>query len=121
MLKADGTHKWKCSTAGEKSISVVLQFEKASQIHSIDIGNDGSAFVEILVGRASASSDDDYKVRLVEQVGRVFEDNLGIILLFLDSNEYQPHTFLLRDKENYPLIVTKDPPYLFYCKIQQLA
>ena len=25
LLKADGTHKWKCATAGEKSISAVLQ------------------------------------------------------------------------------------------------
>ena len=65
LLRADGTHKWKCSTAGEKSVSVVLQFEKASQIHSIDIGNEGSAFVEILVGRSSASSDADYKVSSV--------------------------------------------------------
>ena len=25
LLKADGTHKWKCATVGEKSISIVLQ------------------------------------------------------------------------------------------------
>ena len=46
-------------------MSVVLQLEKASQIHSIDVGNEGSAFVEILVGRSSASSDKDYKVSSV--------------------------------------------------------
>ena len=32
-----------------------------------------------------------------------------------DSNEYQRHMFLWRNKQNYPLIITKYPPYLFYC------
>ncbi|CAE1330701.1 XRCC1 [Acanthosepion pharaonis] len=57
LLKPDGTHKWKCGKVGEKQSSVVLQFEKASIIHSIDIGNDSSAFVEILVGRSSSDKD----------------------------------------------------------------
>ncbi|XP_052801501.1 DNA repair protein XRCC1-like isoform X2 [Mya arenaria] len=65
LLKPEGSHKWKCSTAGEKSVSVVIQLEKASQIHSMDIGNEGSAFVEVLVGRSSATSDQDYQVLLV--------------------------------------------------------
>ena len=39
----------------------VVQFEKASQIYQIDIGNDGSAFIEVLVGR-SAMRDDEYQV-----------------------------------------------------------
>ena len=39
-----------------------MQFEKASQIYQIDIGNDGSAFIEVLVGR-SAMRDDEYQVR----------------------------------------------------------
>jgi DNA-repair protein XRCC1 len=41
---------------------ISLQFEKASQIQSIDLGNEGSAFVEILVGRSSAANDHDYQV-----------------------------------------------------------
>ncbi|XP_053375045.1 DNA repair protein XRCC1-like isoform X2 [Mercenaria mercenaria] len=65
LLKPEGTHKWKCAASGEKSISVVIQFEKASQIQSVDIGNEGSAFVEILVGRSSAATDHDYQVLLV--------------------------------------------------------
>lgn len=36
---------------------VILQFEKASQIHSIHIGNEGSAWIEIFVGRSSDSCD----------------------------------------------------------------
>lgn len=44
----------------------MFQFEKASQIYSLDIGNEGSAFVEVLVGRASAVTDQDYQVRLFD-------------------------------------------------------
>ncbi|CAG5118440.1 unnamed protein product, partial [Candidula unifasciata] len=65
LLKADGARKWKCASPGEKSISCVLQFSKSSQIHSIDIGNEGSAFVEVLVGKATAASDQDFEVLLV--------------------------------------------------------
>ncbi|XP_029647622.1 DNA repair protein XRCC1 isoform X1 [Octopus sinensis] len=64
LLKPDGVHKWKSASAGEKSLSAILQFEKASKIHSIDIGNDGSAFIEVLVGRSS-SHNEDFKVILV--------------------------------------------------------
>ena len=32
-----------------------------------------------------------------------------------DSNEYPQHMFLWRTIENYLLIITKYPPYLFYC------
>lgn len=39
-----------------------LQFEKSSKIHQIDIGNEGSAFVEVLVGKSSQTSEQDYQV-----------------------------------------------------------
>ena len=32
-----------------------------------------------------------------------------------DSNEYPQHIFLWRNKQNYPLIITKYLPYLFFC------
>lgn len=31
-------------------------------MHSIDIGNEGSAFVEVLVGNSSAARDQDFQV-----------------------------------------------------------
>ncbi|RUS76889.1 hypothetical protein EGW08_015358 [Elysia chlorotica] len=65
LLKLDGSHKWKCATPGEKTVSCVLQFTKCSQIHSIDIGNEGSAFVEVLVGKSAATDDKDFEVLLV--------------------------------------------------------
>jgi len=37
------------------------KFEKASEISQIDIGNEGSAFVEVLVGKSSAK-EEDYQV-----------------------------------------------------------
>ena len=32
-----------------------------------------------------------------------------------DSNDYPQHIFLWRNKQNYPSIITKYPPYLFHC------
>ncbi|XP_001499917.4 DNA repair protein XRCC1 isoform X1 [Equus przewalskii] len=66
LLKADTYRKWRAAKAGEKTISVVLQLEKEEQIHSLDIGNDGSAFVEVLVGSsAGGAGEQDYEVLLV--------------------------------------------------------
>ncbi|XP_035211970.1 DNA repair protein XRCC1-like isoform X1 [Stegodyphus dumicola] len=64
LLIPETYKKWKCATPGEKNASVVLQFEKATKIHSLDIGNDGSAFVEVLVGRSSDPLN-NYQVLLV--------------------------------------------------------
>ncbi|XP_045148737.1 DNA repair protein XRCC1 isoform X2 [Echinops telfairi] len=66
LLKADTYRKWRAAKAGEKTISVVLQLEKEERIHSVDLGNDGSAFVEMLVGSsAGGGSEQDYEVLLV--------------------------------------------------------
>ncbi|EDM08087.1 X-ray repair complementing defective repair in Chinese hamster cells 1, isoform CRA_d [Rattus norvegicus] len=68
LLKADTYRKWRSAKAGEKTISVVLQLEKEEQIHSVDIGNDGSAFVEVLVGSSAGGAtagEQDYEVLLV--------------------------------------------------------
>ncbi|CAH1797161.1 unnamed protein product [Owenia fusiformis] len=65
LLKPEGTSKWRCAKAGEKSASVTIQLEKSTKILSLDIGNNGSAFVEVLVGRASMASEDDFKVLLI--------------------------------------------------------
>ncbi|XP_008300233.1 DNA repair protein XRCC1 [Stegastes partitus] len=65
LLSSDTYRKWKAARPGEKQTSVILQFEKEEQVHSIDIGNEGSAFVEVLVGNSSAVRDQDYVVLLV--------------------------------------------------------
>lgn len=64
LLKPDTYRKWKAKQVGEKQISVILQFEKEEQIHSIDIGNEGSAFVEVLVGHSTSVSEQEYEVIL---------------------------------------------------------
>ena len=57
--------KWRSGNPGERQVSAVLQLERASVISSIDIGNDGSAFVEVLVGRRESGSDNsDYTALL---------------------------------------------------------
>ena len=64
----------------------------------------------------------------MEQIRRISEDNSRIISLVLhksiccgyalespgrgDPNEYLPHMFLWRNKQNYPLTMTKYTPYL---------
>ncbi|CAL8288628.1 unnamed protein product [Merluccius merluccius] len=65
LLSSDTYRKWKAARAGEKQTSVILQLEKEEQIHSIDIGNEGSAFIEVLVGNSSSTRDQDYEVLLV--------------------------------------------------------
>lgn len=64
LIKPETYRKWKCATPGEKNATILLQFEKASQINSIDIGNESSAFIEILVGRSSDNLN-DFQVLLV--------------------------------------------------------
>ena len=43
--------KWRCKEAGEKAPWVMFQLEKLTTITTIDIGNSGSAFIEVQVGR----------------------------------------------------------------------
>ncbi|XP_016149815.1 DNA repair protein XRCC1-like [Sinocyclocheilus grahami] len=62
LLSCDSCRKWR---AGEKHVSVILQLEKEEQIHSIDIGNEGSAFTEVLVGHSTSVKDQDFEVLLV--------------------------------------------------------
>nr|CAH7731728.1 unnamed protein product [Callosobruchus chinensis] len=66
ILSTDATKTWRCKTPREKtekSIFVILQLEKASAITGIDVGNDHSAYVEVLVSRTGMN--DDYKSLLV--------------------------------------------------------
>jgi len=63
LVKEGAYRKWRCKTNGESKVWVELQLEKTCNIHGIDIGNHGSAFVEVLVGRTGCS-EEDYKVLL---------------------------------------------------------
>ena len=46
-----GHGKWKCKEEGEKAAWVMFQLEELSTITNIDIGNSGSAFIEVQVVR----------------------------------------------------------------------
>ena len=65
-MQANQGKKWTCATPGEAQASVVIQLEKATTFSGIDIGNDGSAFVEILVSRSTG--EESYKVDLIDCV-----------------------------------------------------
>ena len=55
--------KWRCANAGESQVKAVLQLAKSSVINSIDIGNNGSAFIEVQVSRQATP--DEFKTILV--------------------------------------------------------
>ncbi|XP_058822954.1 DNA repair protein XRCC1 isoform X2 [Topomyia yanbarensis] len=55
-LLSKEARKWKCRDPGERSAYVVLRLEKLLTINGIDIGNEHSAFIEVLVGKSGPSS-----------------------------------------------------------------
>ncbi|CAI2729032.1 unnamed protein product [Schistosoma spindalis] len=57
LLKGSSFSKWCCISGGSKQEAVELSFSEPIEISRLDIGNNGSAFIEVLV-RRSASSDD---------------------------------------------------------------
>lgn len=61
LIKPQSGKKWKTQNAGEKSAYVILEMDEAEQITGIDIGNEHSAFVEVLVGKSSCMPT-DFKV-----------------------------------------------------------
>ncbi|GLV31338.1 XRCC1 [Carabus blaptoides fortunei] len=63
LLNNDTSKKWKSKECGESSVTVIFQLEKACKISGIDIGNENSSFVEVLVGRSS-SQESDYQIIL---------------------------------------------------------
>ncbi|KAI9559746.1 D repair protein XRCC1 [Daphnia sinensis] len=63
LIKDGAYRKWRCKSGGEQKAWVELQLEKPTLISAIDIGNHGSAFIEILVGR-SGCPDEEYKTLL---------------------------------------------------------
>uniref|UniRef100_A0A182Y6J3 BRCT domain-containing protein n=1 Tax=Anopheles stephensi TaxID=30069 RepID=A0A182Y6J3_ANOST len=55
-LLKPGNKKWKCREAGEQSAFVVIRLEELTHITGIDIGNEHSALIEVLVARSGPSS-----------------------------------------------------------------
>lgn len=53
LLKNEISGCWRCKDSGEKQAVIILQLEKLCQIQSITIGNENSAFVELLVGKSA--------------------------------------------------------------------
>ncbi|XP_053669649.1 DNA repair protein XRCC1 [Anopheles nili] len=55
-LLKPGNKKWKCREAGEQQAFVVIKLEEPTQISGIDIGNEHSAHIEVLVARSGPSN-----------------------------------------------------------------
>ncbi|XP_055603108.1 DNA repair protein XRCC1 [Uranotaenia lowii] len=64
LLQAKDVRKWKCREPGEKSAYVVLRLEKPININGIDIGNEHSAFIEVLVARSGPSQPEFREIML---------------------------------------------------------
>ncbi|XP_030382054.1 DNA repair protein XRCC1 [Scaptodrosophila lebanonensis] len=64
LLKENAGKKWKTKSAGEKSAYVILEFGEPQKITGIDIGNEHSAFVEVLVSKSGCGSDDFMEILL---------------------------------------------------------
>lgn len=54
--------KWRCKKLGEKKAFIIFNLTKPVQIVGIDIGNENSAYVSVLVGRKGSTKDEDFKV-----------------------------------------------------------
>ncbi|RLV62710.1 hypothetical protein DV515_00019025, partial [Chloebia gouldiae] len=61
LLRPEDGGKWRGAAAGEKQLSVVLELGDPRPIHSLHVGNDGAAFVEVLLG---SSAGGDFQVLL---------------------------------------------------------
>ncbi|CAF2415151.1 unnamed protein product [Rotaria sp. Silwood2] len=68
LLQPEQYKKWLSSKRTEDRIICILEFEKPSLISSVDIGNDGSTFIELLVSQSSSSKPDDWTVLLPSTV-----------------------------------------------------
>lgn len=53
LLTSDSFKKWSTGKSGGNKASVILQLEAEQQITGVDIGNNGSAFVELLVANSA--------------------------------------------------------------------
>lgn len=60
-MRENAGKKWICKAEKESSISVIFQLPKPMKICGIDIGNEYSAFIEILVASSNETCDKDYK------------------------------------------------------------
>lgn len=52
LIETKITKKWKCEKAGEKSVFVILKLDKPYKLTQIDIGNEFTGVIEILVGNS---------------------------------------------------------------------
>ena len=60
LLQLETYKKWKCPS-GTKQATVILQLDSMHRIETVDVGNEGSAFIEILVSR-SADTEAQFEV-----------------------------------------------------------
>lgn len=77
LLETKVTKKWKCSEAGEKSCFVVLKLDQPRIISGIDIGNERSGFIEVLVGNSMQNPPEFKEILLATSFMTIIEAKNG--------------------------------------------
>lgn len=79
LLETKVTKKWKCKEAGEKSCFVVLKLDQPRLITGIDIGNERSGFIEVLVGNSLQAQPDFKEILLATSFMTIVEAKNGLM------------------------------------------
>ncbi|XP_055388783.1 DNA repair protein XRCC1 [Condylostylus longicornis] len=91
LLKSIPGKKWKTGTNGEKSAYIILQLAQPEIITGVDIGNEHSAFIEVLVGKNGCSPEDFKELVLTSSFMTPIESknstNINRIRCFNKSDE----------------------------------
>ncbi|KAG5674603.1 hypothetical protein PVAND_004557 [Polypedilum vanderplanki] len=88
LINTDVTKRWKCAKPGEKSAFVVLKLDKPYQITQIDIGNEFSSMIEILVGNSQQEPPDFREILM----------STSFMTLIEARNETNPHRLRIFNK-----------------------
>jgi len=64
LLKPENYKKWISGKDANGQIECIIEFEKPTLISSIDVGNDGSAFIELFVSRSNTDDPKQWTVFL---------------------------------------------------------
>ncbi|KAA3672426.1 uncharacterized protein DEA37_0008672 [Paragonimus westermani] len=81
LLKSSSFSKWRGEKGGTKQEVIDFSFEEPVEISRLDIGNNGSAFIEVLVRRAASTIDPTVDYGIFRTYPHLFI-HLGLSALF---------------------------------------
>lgn len=90
LLETRVTKKYKCKEVGEKLVFVVFKLVKPTQIVTIDIGNEHSAFIEVFVA-SSKQNTPEFKVNNIYFSLNKIPDVLSVDLFMFNFRKFLWH------------------------------